>query len=123
MSRACALFRVVVLVLSGAAVFSGATPVSAQVLFAEDWENGEVDEGKWQIFGSPSPFVVSSGFQSSYSFDPRGESDCDSGVQSRGEFELAGRRLSFVARVTDTRVAYVDAGVGFEDLRGRSQQL
>jgi len=81
--------------------------------FDEKWETGNIDSSIWESWGSPTPVISNTGYNSSYSFDNKGDGWCDSGVHTKESYELKGKSLSFDGIVTKSMSHYQDGGVGF----------
>ena len=64
-------------------------PEGGNVKFFEDWESGQIDTGKWKIWGSPAPTIVSGGNSiGNFALTSNGDSMWESGVTSLQSFEV-----------------------------------
>ena len=65
------------------------TQTVPQVVFSEDWESGQIDTGKWKIWGYPAPTIVSGGNSiGNYALTSNGDASYESGVTSLQSFEV-----------------------------------
>lgn len=87
--------------------------VTDSVLFFEDWESGNISSNIWQQWGSPLPTIADTGYNSEYSFDPNGDSWCESGVHSVQTFSLENTVLEFDGVMTTSATYHQDLRVGF----------
>ncbi len=59
------------------------------LVFSENWESGQIDTGKWKIWGYPAPTIVSGGNSiGNYALTSNGDSMYESGVTSLRSFEV-----------------------------------
>jgi hypothetical protein len=80
--------------------------------FFEGWESGNVDTALWMPWGTPASIVSAFGYASTWAFDPQGDANCDSGVNSKETFAIAGKKVSFDARLTATSDDHNNVRVG-----------
>lgn len=90
------------------------SPAFAEVVIEDDWESGVIDGSKWQVFGSPTPSLVSPGYNSNYAFDPQGDGSWGSGVNAIMKLSLPnGWSISFDAANITATSYWQGAHVGF----------
>jgi len=79
----------------------------------EDWEVGYIDTTRWIIFGTPIPSIETHGFSSTWSLDPQGDGQCESGVITPAAFSLEDKVLSFDAKIATIGTLLQSVIVGF----------